>query len=204
MKINSRVFAVPVLVGTLLLAAACAEPVTAPPTPTAPPATPTPVPTATPFPTPTPAPTATPALPAPPPALPAPPVATPDPPVQPTPPGDVTVVPGDPSMSAPMSVTPIPLGPAGAPPPQLPAEAAQLLAQALMDVAQRAGVPATQIRLVEVEEVEWRDGSLGCPEPGMMYPQVITPGFRFVIQAGGEAYNYHTDRGSRVILCERP
>jgi hypothetical protein len=107
-------------------------------------------------------------------------------------------------VSDPMNATPIPMPPAGGVPPELPAEAGQLLAQALVDVVPRAGVAATQVRLVEVEEVEWRDGSLGCPEPGMMYPQVIVPGYRFVIEAGGETYNYHTDRGSRVILCERP
>jgi hypothetical protein len=119
-------------------------------------------------------------------------------------PGGVTVVPGDPSLSDPMNVTPIPTPVAGGAPPELPAEAGLLLAQALVDVAQRAGVAAADVRLVEVEEVEWRDGSLGCPQPGMMYPQVIVPGYRFVIEAGGESYEYHTDTGSQIILCEQP
>jgi hypothetical protein len=114
------------------------------------------------------------------------------------------VVPGDPSMSDPMNVTPIPVPADGGVPPELPDEARQLLEEALEDAAQRAGAAPAEVNLVDVEEVEWRDGSLGCPEPGMMYPQVIIPGFRFVIEAGGESYEYHSDAGSRVILCERP
>jgi hypothetical protein len=203
MEINSRVFAIPLLVGVLALSVGCADPVEAPPTPTPRPATPTAIPAETP--TPIPSPTAPPvATPEPPPAiLPTFPPAAPPPPAQPAP-GGVTVVPGDPSLSDPLNVTPIPTSIAGGALPQVPPEAAQLLAQAVADVAQRAGVGVTQVRLVEAEEVEWRDGSLGCPEPGMMYPQVITPGYRFVIEAGGQTYNYHTDRGSRVILCEQP
>jgi hypothetical protein len=107
-------------------------------------------------------------------------------------------------MSDPMNVIPIPVPADGGIPPELTDEARQLLEEALEDAAQRAGVATAEVRLAEVEEVEWRDGSLGCPEPGMMYPQVIIPGFRFVIEAGSETYNYHSDMGSRVILCERP
>ena len=195
MDINTRLWAVPVIVGILVLAVGCGEPVSEPVMPTSQPATPTAEPTSTtpPAPTETPLPVPT-----------APPVATPGPVAEPTPTGGVIVVPGDPSLSDPMNVTPVPTPMAGGALPESPAEAASLLAQALVDVAPRAGVAATQVQLVEIEQVEWRDGSLGCPQPGMMYPQVITPGYRFVIEADGERYEYHTDMGSQVILCERP
>ena len=58
--------------------------------------------------------------------------------------------------------------------------------------------------MLKVEAVEWRDSSLGCPEPGKAYLQVITPGYLFVLEAGGKTYEYHADRGNRVILCENP
>ena len=57
---------------------------------------------------------------------------------------------------------------------------------------------------VVVEPVEWGDASLGCPEPGMMYAQVITPGHRVVLAADGTQYNYHTALDGNFVLCEQP
>ncbi|MBI3943224.1 MAG: hypothetical protein HY326_09445 [Chloroflexi bacterium] len=58
---------------------------------------------------------------------------------------------------------------------------------------------------VNVEEVEWRDSSLGCPEPGKMYLQVITPGYRVVLQKDGETIEVHTDKsGERIVICNMP
>ena len=116
----------------------------------------------------------------------------------------VGVVPGATPQVPPLNVTPIstPGGGAGSGP-DLPAEAKALLDEARADVAQRAGVAPSEVQMAQVEEVDWRDGSLGCPQPGMMYPQVITPGYRFVLEAGGKSYEYHSDRSTRVVLCEQ-
>jgi hypothetical protein len=69
------------------------------------------------------------------------------------------------------------------------------------DLAQRLSLAPDDIRLVAVEPVDWSDTSLGCPQPGMMYAQVITPGFRVVLEAEGERYQYHTDRDRGIVLC---
>lgn len=34
---------------------------------------------------------------------------------------------------------------------------------------------------------------MGFPEEGMMYTQVITPGFRIILKAEGNFYEYHSD-----------
>ena len=53
------------------------------------------------------------------------------------------------------------------------------------------------------DPVEWGDTSLGCPMPGLVYAQVITPGFRFVFEYQGQQNEYHTDQdGSNVVTCE--
>ena len=58
-------------------------------------------------------------------------------------------------------------------------------------------------QLVELAAVEWGDASLGCPEPGMMYVQVITPGFSFRFNHDERVYEYHTSQdGSSVVQCE--
>ena len=82
---------------------------------------------------------------------------------------------------------------------------AALVARAVADLAQRLGMDADQIEVVSVRAVEWRDGSLGCPSGGMMYPQVITPGYLIVLSANGVQYEYHTgDRaGGLVKFCDQ-
>jgi hypothetical protein len=77
------------------------------------------------------------------------------------------------------------------------------LAAAKADLAKRAGVPADQVTLVSVETKEWSDASLGCPQEGMMYAQVITPGYLMILAAQGQQYEYHTDQAGNVVLCQK-
>lgn len=75
------------------------------------------------------------------------------------------------------------------------------LTPARQDLSQRLGIGIEEIEVQSVEAVEWSDTSLGCPQPGMMYAQVITPGYRILLRAGGQTYEYHSDR-QRAILCQ--
>lgn len=77
-----------------------------------------------------------------------------------------------------------------------------MLALAIGDLATRIGVSASAINVTSIDEVEWSNGSLGCPKPGLAYTQVIIPGYNIVLEAGGKAYNYHTDMRRQAILCE--
>jgi hypothetical protein len=72
---------------------------------------------------------------------------------------------------------------------------------AVADAAGQLGIAADAITVLSVEAVEWGDASLGCPEPGMMYAQVVTPGYRIVLEAGGQTYEYHASTGA-VIRCK--
>ena len=85
---------------------------------------------------------------------------------------------------------------------ELPPGAEGVVRLALEDLARRLDVSLEEILVISVEAVEWSDTSLGCPQPGMMYAQVITPGFRVVLEAEGETYDYHADRADRVVLCQ--
>lgn len=82
-----------------------------------------------------------------------------------------------------------------------PAGSEQVVRLAREDLAQRLGLALEAIEVVSVVAMEWSDTSLGCPQPGMMYAQVITPGFLVALEAGGERYEYHTDEGRFVVLC---
>jgi hypothetical protein len=70
-------------------------------------------------------------------------------------------------------------------------------------LARRKGTDKGEIAVVAVEAVDWPDTRLGCPEPDMMYAQVITPGYRILLSYAGEIYEYHSDQGDRVVYCER-
>ncbi len=68
-------------------------------------------------------------------------------------------------------------------------------------LAHELGCEPSSILVDKVEEVEWSDSSLGCPQPGMMYMQVITPGYRITLEHAGQRYIMHTNRGSHAVHC---
>jgi hypothetical protein len=93
--------------------------------------------------------------------------------------------------------TPVPLDPTDS-------AVAEMVTQAKADLAQRLSVSPEEITLVDVEAVVWRDGSLGCPQPGMMYIQVLKEGARIRLSVGDEVFHYHSDGSQPPFLCEKP
>jgi hypothetical protein len=67
--------------------------------------------------------------------------------------------------------------------------------------ARRLNVPQERVTIVRAEPVEWPDASLGCPEPGRVYAQVITPGFRLVAQESDQLLEVHADAVGRAVVC---
>ena len=70
-------------------------------------------------------------------------------------------------------------------------------------LAIKLGVPQERITVVSVAAVEWRDSSVGCPQPGMSYLTVITPGHKVMLQVDGQTYAVHEAKG-RALVCKRP
>jgi hypothetical protein len=114
-----------------------------------------------------------------------------------------------PSETAPMETQTIPISPTegdtqmtpSQPPPTDPG-LQSLIEKAKEDVAQRMSISVTQINLVEFTEVEWSDSSLGCPQAGMDYLQVITPGYLILLEANAQSYEYHSNRDTYFVYCE--
>ena len=82
---------------------------------------------------------------------------------------------------------------------QVPAGAQPLVDAAIAELVQRAAVDVSTIQVVEVSPQTWSDASLGCPQEGQLYAQVLTEGYRIVLEAGGQRYAYHTDASSAVF-----
>ena len=81
----------------------------------------------------------------------------------------------------------------------------QLVERAMEIVATEAGVTTADLTLINLQPMEWPDSSLGCPQPGTMYMQVITPGYQLTLEdVSGTTYNIHTglDPSGQVMLCQ--
>jgi hypothetical protein len=73
---------------------------------------------------------------------------------------------------------------------QLPAS---IIDPVVADIAKTAGVPVDQVVVISAESMTFPDGSLGCPQPGMAYTQILVDGYQIVAKVNGVLYDY---RGS--------
>jgi hypothetical protein len=71
-------------------------------------------------------------------------------------------------------------------------------------LAGHLGVAPDTLTLENSEARDWPDSALGCPAPGEMYMQVITPGYLLVFSdPEGQRYPVHTtSTGNTLILCQ--
>jgi hypothetical protein len=76
---------------------------------------------------------------------------------------------------------------------------------AVTDLAERLGLSEADIEVTAAYLVTWPDASLGCPQPGMQYAQVVTDGAVIELTANDTVYKYHMG-GTRYrpFLCETP
>jgi hypothetical protein len=79
-----------------------------------------------------------------------------------------------------------------------------LIEKAKEDLAQRLSITIAEISLAKAEEVVWSNASLGCPQTGMAYADVLTPGYLILLEANDAVYEYHTSKGTEVIYCKNP
>lgn len=75
---------------------------------------------------------------------------------------------------------------------------------AVQDLSQRLGIP---LQLSNIHLYTWSgelfpDTSLGCPQPGVAYASVATPGIRYNLTYQNITYDYRVSgAGNTVILC---
>lgn len=71
------------------------------------------------------------------------------------------------------------------------------------DLAQRLDVPPESVVLSGANPVTWRNGALGCPEPGMNYTEALVPGSVIYLQVDNVIHAYHAKYGSEPFYCPR-
>ncbi len=77
--------------------------------------------------------------------------------------------------------------------------APQAALNARADLAKRLQIDPDTIQLISVEEVDWPDACMGIQQPGVMCAQVITTGYKVVLEANGQQYEYHTNESGSVV-----
>jgi hypothetical protein len=79
-----------------------------------------------------------------------------------------------------------------------------LLAEIVADASERAGVPADELEIVTAAAVTFNDGSLGCPQPGMLYTQALVEGYHVVVRGPEREFDYRAAQRGGFRLCENP
>jgi len=69
-------------------------------------------------------------------------------------------------------------------------------------VANKVGAPVDETGVAEKYTVEFSDSSLDCPEPDMMYAQVITPGYQIFVTWQERTFDVRV-AGEFAQVCER-
>lgn len=72
------------------------------------------------------------------------------------------------------------------------------------DLAERLEIGVEIIEVVDAELVVWPDASMGCPDPEMMYAQVMQEGNLIRLDAGGGVFEYHSGADQKPVLCGAP
>ena len=85
----------------------------------------------------------------------------------------------------------------------IPPEAEVSARAAISDFAAKRRVAPETVQVVSISEFDWSDTSLGCPQPGMFYAQIIVQGYKIILSAGGQQVEYHTDQNGRVVTCSK-
>jgi hypothetical protein len=103
--------------------------------------------------------------------------------------------PGDPVDALPAPPT------AATPPNTAAAMPGDIIERLRGEAARHAGMPLESVSVLESEAVTWPDSGFGCSGPQESTLQVLTPGFRVVMQAGDRRLEYRGDRRGHFSLC---
>jgi hypothetical protein len=74
------------------------------------------------------------------------------------------------------------------------------VARAKTTLAETQKVPEAALTLVSAKASTWSDASLGCPEKGHMYAQMITDGWTVILEHEGTRREVHVS-GRKAVIC---
>jgi hypothetical protein len=74
---------------------------------------------------------------------------------------------------------------------------------ALQTASDNLGVATANLIAVMSAQRDWPDSSLGCPQQGMAYSQIVTPGYIVWVDTDDllTEVEVHTDQGGNSAIC---
>ena len=80
----------------------------------------------------------------------------------------------------------------------------RLVDLAKRDLAIRVGIEEDAIGILQAEFVTWPDSSIGCPQSGYQYLQVLMNGSLIRLSANKTVYQYHSGGQRPPFHCKKP
>lgn len=71
---------------------------------------------------------------------------------------------------------------------------------AVSTLAKNLGLDAGEIKVISSKAVEWPDACLGITQEGVACAQVVTPGYKILLEANGKQVEYHTNQDGTVVV----
>lgn len=96
----------------------------------------------------------------------------------------------------PLAGQPIGIGQGG-----FPAKYQQWADAAADIVAKELNVKTEDVMVQSVQHVTWPSAALGCPQPGQMYAEILTPGYLVQTQVQGQTHSVHMDEEGNGLVC---
>lgn len=87
--------------------------------------------------------------------------------------------------------------------PTVPSDVPDAVIDRVLSMAGDAtGAAVEDVEVLRAQAVTWRDGSLGCPEPGQVYTQALVEGYWVVVRTDGRELDYRAGPDGTPRLCE--
>jgi hypothetical protein len=103
------------------------------------------------------------------------------------------------SPAAPVTPTSTPAPPPTPTDTPVPKETDEITDNLVDHLEKTYGLEAGGIEIVEKQSAEWRDSCLGVGQPGEPCLQVLTSGYRIILDTPQGRFRFHTDRSGRNI-----
>jgi hypothetical protein len=77
-----------------------------------------------------------------------------------------------------------------------------IIAAIIEDASERLALEPGDVEVSSADKVIWNDGSLGCPEEGVLYTQTLIEGYRVVITGPERDLDYRVHSSGDFRVCE--
>lgn len=77
------------------------------------------------------------------------------------------------------------------------------LQSAQQQLINELGVVASQVKIVQIEQVNWPNACLGLAQPGETCAQVVTPGWKAVVDVSGQQYEIRANQDGSVVRWQK-